>query len=121
VTWQLYQYADVYTEFCAAIREDVELQARIDQRLSVLTSLGHQAREPITKHVEAGILECRAKSARHQARLLFCFQPSQRIVILLAVLKDQRKLNRADIDEAKRRKAVIETHAEFIRGLHKAH
>jgi hypothetical protein len=68
--------------------------------------------------VEDGILECRAKSARHQVRLLFCFQPGKRVVILLAVLKAQRKLEHADIEEAKRRKAIIEAQAGFTGGLH---
>lgn len=79
---------------------------------------GNQAGEPVSKFIEDGILECRAKSARHQARLLFCFQPGRQIVILLGVLKDQRKLQRADIDEAKRRKAIIEAQAERKDGSH---
>lgn len=95
--------------------------ARIDQRLAVLMERGNQAGEPVSKFIEDGILECRAKSARHQARLLFCFQPGKQIVILLGLLKDQRKLERADIEEAKRRKAIIEAQVELTSGLHQSH
>ena len=114
--WQLLQYENVYTEFCAEIGQDKELLARIDQRLSVLRVRGNEAREPITKHLEDGILEIRAKSVRHQARLLFCFLPAKRIVILLAVLKDQWKLERAVIQEAKRRRDIVKARAEFTNG-----
>lgn len=116
MSWQLRQYLNVYDEFCATIGRDKELLARIDQRLAILRERGNEAREPVTKFVEDGIFECRAKSAQHHARLLFCFQPKKQIVILLAILKGQRKLDRADIEEAKRRKAIIEAQAEFTGG-----
>ena len=116
MSWQLRQYLNVYDEFCAAIEQDKELLARVDQRLAILRERGNEAREPVTKFIGDGILECRAKSAQHQARLLFCFQPGKQIVILLAVLKDQRKLERADIEEAKRRKAIVEAQTEFTGG-----
>ena len=90
--------------------------ARIDQRLAILKERGNDTREPITKHLEDGILEVRAKSSQHQARLLFCFQPAKQIVILLAVLKDQRKLERVVIEEAKRRRDIVEARAGFTGG-----
>lgn len=119
--WELYQYQNVYDDFRQSVGSDSELLARIDQRLSTLREFGNQAREPVSKFVEDGILECKAKSAEHQALLLYCFQPGRQIVILLGVLKDQRKLERADIDEAKRRKLIIEANAELISGIHKTH
>lgn len=121
MSWQLQQYLGVYDEFCASVEQDKELLAKIDQRLAVLKERGNQVGEPVSKFIENGILECRAKSAQHQARLLYCFQPRKQIVILLGILKDQRKLNRTDIEEAKRRKAIIEAQAEFISGLHQTH
>ena len=121
-TWRLYQYLDSFTAFRdSLLRDDPELVANLDQRLHRLQIMGNQAQEPVSKYVEDGILECKAKSAQHQARLLFCFQPGTRIVILLGILKDQRKLKRADIEEAKRRRAIIESQSEFIRGLHSTH
>ena len=95
--------------------------ARIDQRLAILRVRGNQTGGPVSKFIEDGILECKAKSAQHQARLLYCFQPGKQIVILLGILKDQRKLERADIEEAKRRKLIIETQTEFINGIHYTH
>ena len=121
MSWVLCQYLNVYDEFFESIRHDKELQGRIDQRLMLLAQYGNQADEPISKYVEAGILECRAKSARHQARLLYCFQPGKRIVVLLGILKDQPRLDRADIAEAKRRKTIIEVNAEFLSGIHQTH
>ncbi len=115
--WTLWQYLLAYDEFRLSVAHDSELQGRIEARLRKLTEIGNQAKEPISTYVEDGILECRAKSARHQARLLYCFHPERRIVILLGVLKDQRKLARRDIDEAKRRKAIIQEKRELIRGL----
>lgn len=121
MSWQLRQYLNVYDEFCVFIEQDKELLARIDQRLARLRERGNQVGEPISKFIEDGIFECRAKSAQHHARLLYCFQPGKQIVILLGILKDQRKLDRADIEEAKRRKTIIEARAEFISGRHKTH
>lgn len=121
MSWQLRQYLAVYDEFCVSIQQDRELVAKIDQRLAYLGEHGNQAGEPVSKYVEDGILECKAKSAQHQARLLYCFQPGKQIVILLGILKDQRKLDRADINEAKRRRDIIEAQAEFISGLHNTH
>lgn len=97
------------------------MAANVDQRLAYLREHGNNAREPISKFVEDGILECKAKSAQHQARLLYCFQPGSQIVILLCILKDQRKLERADIEEAKRRKLIIAAQSEFIGAIHQTH
>ena len=121
MSWQLRQYLEVYDEFCVSIQHDSELRGQIDRRLAHLLERGNLTREPVSKPVEDGIFECRAKSARHQARLLYCFLPGKQIVILLGILKDQKKLARADIDEAKRRRDIIEAQREFLNGLHKTH
>lgn len=121
MAWELRQYQNAYDEFRQVVAADRELLARLDQRLLRLQEFGDRARAPVSKYVENGILECRAKSAKHQARLLYCFQPQKRIVILLGIVKDQRKLKRADIEEALRRKKIIEAGSEFTSGLHQAH
>jgi hypothetical protein len=120
MSWQICQFEQVYTKF---YEEDCdkELQAEIDSRLDILRDLGNTAREPYSKPVEDGIFECRANTNRHQARLLFCFQPGKRIVIVVAVMKAKRKLERSDIETAKKRKAIIEAEQEIISGLHKTH
>lgn len=119
MSWQLYQFEQVYTKFYEGC--DNELQAEIDSRLDVLRDLGNLAREPYSKPVEDGIFECKANTHRHQARLLYCFQPGRRIVIVVAVMKSTRKLKRTDIETAKTRKAIIEAERERIHGIHSTH
>ena len=121
MSWKLYQYQNVYNEFLASIAEDKDLLAIIEQRLDKLTELGNMAREPISKPIEDGIFECRARAKQRHARLLYCFQPEKQKVILLAILKDQNKLKRADIDKAKQRKLIIQANKELQSGSHKTH
>ena len=116
-SWQLLQYQDAYSTFVAAVAGDVQLLAKIEQRLNRLRISGNQSQPPVSKLIEDGVFECKADSAQHWARLFFCFLPERKIVILLGVLKDQKKLRRVDIDEAKRRMTIVQTHRELARGI----
>ena len=119
MAWKIHQFQQVFSEFYAGC--DTELKAEIDRRLDVLRDLGNTAREPYSKFVQDGIFECRAKTIRHQARLLFCFQPGKNIVIVVCVIKKKSKLDRSDIREALRRKVIVETEQEKNSGLYRTH
>ena len=118
--WHLCQYLNVFSEFYDSLT-DVELQAEIDQRLERLRQFGNMAKMPVSEPLGKGVFACRADSAQHRARMLYCFQPGRRIVIVLCVLKDQRKIAQADIDLARERKAAIEAYEERISGIHSTH
>ena len=113
--WQLLQYKTVYDDFRRKISRDDELCGRLDQRLMGLAELGNQAGEPHSKVVGNGIFECRASSAQHRARLLFGFLPGQRIAIVIAVLKDQTKLDPKDVRMAESRLRTIKSNSGELR------
>lgn len=99
--WTLWEYEDAYTSFYAGC--DMLGQASIDSRLEKLLEEGNQARAPVSKHVRDGIFELRSQRG---ARVLYFFQPDRKIVVVLGVIKDQRKLNPADINTALKRKLL---------------
>jgi putative component of toxin-antitoxin plasmid stabilization module len=118
--WYLCQYLNVFSDFYDSLKDD-ELQAEIDQRLERLRQLGNMAKMPVSEPLGGGVFACRADSAQHRARMLYCFRPGRRIVVVLCVLKDQPKIAPADIAEARKRKAIIEAYEESISGIHKSH
>lgn len=86
-SWTLWQYRDVFNTFYRDCDDD--LRDAIDNRLDQLLEKGNQAREPVSIHLEDGILELRADSGDHRARFLYYFQPGKKIVVLVAAYKDQ--------------------------------
>ena len=99
--WTLWEFEDSYTSFYAGC--DKLGQASIDSRLEKLLEQGNKARAPISKPVRDGIFELRSQRG---ARVLYFFQPDRKIVVVLGVIKDQRKLEKADINTAVKRKQV---------------
>ncbi len=80
----------------------------LDFRLAQLLEQGNQAREPISKHLDDGIFELRARSKEGHLRVLYFFGPRHlEITALVAVLKKRKKADPADIKLAKRRRALI--------------
>ena len=99
--WTLWEYEDSYTSFYAGC--DKLVQASVDSRLEILLEQGNEARAPVSKHVREGVFELRSQRG---ARVLYFFQPDRKIVVVLGVIKDQRKLNPADINTALKRKQL---------------
>ena len=119
--WTLLQYQTVFTDFLAQCDEN--MQAAILSKVDQLRREGNQARYPLTRYLTNtdGILECRPRAGKQQARLLFYFQPNKRIVFVVAVFKDQRKLDRGAIKLAERRKELIESGQEATDGIDHTH
>lgn len=120
--WELREYKTVFSDFYNS-ECDEDMQAAIDQRLDVLQTKGNLAGEPVSKYLTGtnGLLECRPRAGKQQARLLFFFQPGKKIVFVVAVKKDQRKLSKKDIKKAERRKRLIESnveHADEVNNIH---
>jgi phage-related protein len=99
--WDAYQYGTVWDDLYSACDEDT--QCTIDHRLDALCEKGNQAREPISKHLEDGIFELRAKDKR----FLFYFSDSRSIVFVHAFIKKRNEVLRADIEKAKERRDEV--------------
>jgi hypothetical protein len=107
--WTLYEYQGAFTAFRESdLEDDPELSAEVDQRLLRLRELGNLATMPVSEPFGEGLFCCRASSAGHHARLMYCFLPKKRIVILLCALKDQRTLAPGVIAEARKRKKLVD-------------
>ena len=111
MAWTLWEFEDAYTSFyendC-----DKRMRASRDERLDVLLDKGNTAREPYSKPVRDGVFEFRSQRG---ARVFYFFQPQQKIVVVLGVIKDQRKLDPKDIDKAVKRKKLAEACEELKR------
>lgn len=114
--WELLQYRGVYYDFISGCDEN--MRVAIEQRVDMLRMRGNMAKEPVSKPVEKGIFECRARAGRTRARLLYFFQPGRKIVVVAALYKAQRKLDRKDIELALARKQKIESGLEQTHVAH---
>jgi hypothetical protein len=109
--WTVYEYRDVFTDFYRAC--DAAMQIAIDNRLSQLEEKGNLAREPISKHLDDGIFELRAKNAR----FLYYFEPGKKVIVVVSFIKDQNKVDPKYIDQAKRIRSIIRAGNEVPRGI----
>lgn len=114
--WSLRQYRSVFDEF---YQRDCDEDTRdaIDQRLARLLEEGNMARAPVSKHLEDGIFELRAKNAR----MLYYFDTGRLIVVAVCFLKDQPKVPRKHIEQAKRIRGIISAGQERTSGTHFTH
>ncbi len=99
--WTAYQYGKVWDDCYASCDQDT--QETIERRLDFLCEKGNLTRPPISKHLEDGIFELRAK----HARLLFYFGGNRMIVFVHAIIKKTRAVPRDDIQIAKQRRAEV--------------
>jgi phage-related protein len=104
--WKPYQYRDVFSEFYALCDEDT--QVTIDIRLDRLIELGNKARPPVSKLLEDGMFELRAKDAR----LLYYFGFHREIIFVHAIIKKRSAIPRKVIKLAKKRRDLIESNLE---------
>ena len=110
--WKLLQYQTVFDDFYNQC--DTKLKAAIDQRVQRLAILGNMAREPVSKPVEDGIFECKARAKRQRVRFLYFFQPGKIIIFAVATFKDQRKIPRSAINKAKKIRDTLLRAPELI-------
>lgn len=114
-TWTVYQYRNVFDDFYSDC--DDAMQVAIDNRLSQLVEKGNMAREPVSKHLDDGIFELRAKTAR----FLYYFEPGRKAIIVVAFFKDQNQVDPIYIKQAKKIREILQKEQETIYGLKKTH
>ena len=119
IPWSAWEYRGVLSAFYQACSKG--MQAEIDQRLARLLQLGNFAREPISKFLEDGIFELRTRCGKEQARFLYYFDSGKRIIFVVAVYKDQRKISRSDIENAKNIRTILKAEKEQPHDLTKYH
>jgi phage-related protein len=101
IYWTARQYLDSWDGVYSQCDEDTQLQ--IDHRLDCLLEKGNLSREPISKPVEDGIFELRAKDAR----FMFYFAEPKEIIFVHAIIKKRRDIPKNDIKTAKKRRDDI--------------
>jgi hypothetical protein len=116
MTWTAWQYRDVFDAFYQQCDDDT--QRSIDVRLDQLLEKGNLAKRPVSAPLEDGIFELRAKKA---ARLLFFFQPGQKIIFVVGIFKDQREVPREAIEKAKEVRKTLLSKMEKARGIYRTH
>lgn len=99
--WKALQYDSVWDSVYGAC--DQGTQETIERRFGNLLEQGNLAREPVSKYLQDGIFELRAKDAR----FFFYFGAAKTIIFVHAILKRTRKVPPEDIGLAKRRRAEI--------------
>ena len=109
--WIAWQYRQVWDDLYA--RCDEATRIMLDYRLDLLTEKGNLARRPISAHLDDGIFELRAKSAR----MLFYFGETRAIVFAHCIFKSTAKIPREDIKLAQRRRSEIRNTREKLNAL----
>ncbi len=104
--WRLLQYRQVVEAVLDSQPLDLE---SLEMRLDLLADRGNLCRRPISAPIEDGIFELRGTGP---TRLLFYFRPNREIMFVHAVTKKQSKLDRKDIERAKRIRSQIEEDGE---------
>lgn len=99
--WTVHEYRNVFSDFYGTAGED--LQVAIDNRLDQLIEKGNMAKAPVSKPLRDGIFELRAKSAR----FLYYFEPGKNIIVVVAFMKDQDRVDNEYIDRAIELREII--------------
>lgn len=115
MVWTAWQYRDVFDSLYSA--SDEATQRSILQRLDRLLEMGNLAKRPASSPLRDQILELRAKTAR----LLFFFQPGQRIIFVVGFFKRQDEVPPAEIDKAIAIRRILLEQRESIYGIRNIH
>ncbi|MBR6365833.1 MAG: type II toxin-antitoxin system RelE/ParE family toxin [Lachnospiraceae bacterium] len=83
---------------------DVVLKARVVAYLHLLEEYGHEAREPLSKHLSDGIFELRISGKNQIVRILYFFDNDRIIIATNGFVKKQQKTPRNEISIAKERR-----------------
>ena len=113
--WTIYQYRSVFDDFYNGC--NAAMQLTIDNRFAQLVEKGNMAREPISKHLDDGIFELRAKSAR----FLYYFEPGRTAIIVVAFFKDQSRVDPTYIKQAKRIRSILQSEQEKPHDINETH
>lgn len=102
MSWVVQQYEDPRGErpvekFLGSLPEHD--RGTIKAKLFYLQERGSQLREPLTKSLGGGLFELRVKAYR----LLFCFRPGSRVILLHAFMKKGQKAPVRELELARKR------------------
>ncbi|MGH7204683.1 MAG: type II toxin-antitoxin system RelE/ParE family toxin [Nitrospiraceae bacterium] len=104
--WTLWQFPDnLIDDFLAGCTE--ELREAVYYGLDFLAEYGNRCGRPHSAPLGEGIFELRARAGRQQARLLYYFDPNRKIVFVVAIFKDQRRISPPDLKLAKQRRQFL--------------
>lgn len=110
-TWQVDDYrgaqgARPVRDFLMKISEDA--RAKVAAALTMLAKLGHRLQLPHSRAMGGGLFEIRVQHPEGPFRILYCFRPGRRVVLLHGFTKRTRETAKKDLDLAKERKRDLE-------------
>ena len=85
-----------------------DARARVTAALTMLSRLGNQLRLPLSRALGGGLFEIRMKHPGGAVRVMYCFRPGNRVVLLHAFVKKTEQTLRADLDLARARKREVD-------------
>ena len=88
-----------------------KVKAKCTERIDRLGELGHELRRPEADYLRDGIYELRASHQGVQYRMLYFFA-GRAVVVLSHGLKKEREVPPREIDQAVKRKQMVETDFE---------
>lgn len=115
MAWTAWQYHNVYDRLYETC--DERTRRKLLSRLDQLLEKGNLAKRPISAPLRDGIFELRANTAR----LLFYFQPGQKMIFVVGLLKDQRVVPPEEIDKAIEIRTSLASGLEKIHGITRTH
>ncbi len=115
MTWTLWQYkkiADSFLDHCDEGMRDV-----LVRRLTTLAEKGVQCKMPVSEPIGDGLFSVHGRSGKERGRLIFYFGERRQIIFVHAFWKTTQKIDRHDIDIAKRNRRLIEERREIYHGF----
>ncbi len=93
-------------DFLTKLSEDA--RAKVTAALDMLAMRGNKLMLPLSRAMGGGLLEIRVQHPEGPFRILYCFRPGRRIVLLHAFVKRTEQTPKGDLDVAKARKRDLE-------------
>lgn len=119
MVWRLLEYRGAFSKAYASC--DARLKVSIDRRMAQLLEQGNQTKFPVSRPLGNGLFELRASTGREHIRFLYFFASEQRIVFILAAPKDQRRLPKRILKQARDIKDTLKAAPELMDGLVEVH
>ncbi|HEY7648154.1 MAG TPA: type II toxin-antitoxin system RelE/ParE family toxin [Methylomirabilota bacterium] len=97
-------------EFLLKLSEDA--RATVTAALEMLARRGNELRLPLSRAIGEGLFEIRVRHPEGPFRIMYCFRPGRRVVLLHALVKRTEQTPKGDLDLARARKREIEGREE---------
>ena len=85
-----------------------EARAKVAATLEMLARRGNGLMLPHSRALGSGLFEIRVKHPEGPFRIMYCFRPGRRAVLLHAFVKKAQQTPKQDLDQAKARKRELE-------------